>query len=83
MIASQAGCPIIPGYISGSNRFGACFLGRESFSITFGEPISAEWTSSIPTDKDGYRKVARTVMEHIADLKNRVESVKSRGAKVD
>ncbi|MCK4302549.1 MAG: 1-acyl-sn-glycerol-3-phosphate acyltransferase [candidate division Zixibacteria bacterium] len=83
MIASQAGCLIIPGYIKGSNRLGACFLGREDFSITFGEPLPAKWVSSIPADKDGYREIATTVMERIVALRDQVVSVKSKPPKAD
>ncbi|MEA3296631.1 MAG: lysophospholipid acyltransferase family protein [candidate division Zixibacteria bacterium] len=71
IIAIRAGCPIVPGYIHGTNRLGACLIGKERLSLTFGEPLSASWVSSIPPDKEGYRKVAETVMERIGELRDK------------
>ncbi|NOY88789.1 MAG: 1-acyl-sn-glycerol-3-phosphate acyltransferase [FCB group bacterium] len=74
IIAIRARCPIIPGYIHGANRLKDCFRGREKFSITFGEPFSSEWVTSFPDNKDSYYKIAHSVMERIAQIKQKLEN---------
>lgn len=69
MIATRAKCPIVPGYVHGSNRLTDCFLGRTRMSITFGEPFPAAWVASIPVDREGYQQIADTVMACIGELK--------------
>jgi len=70
LIAARARCPIIPGYIHGTNALKECFLGRRQMSITFGPAISPLWIGSQPFDKEGYMTIARKVMGEIEKLKN-------------
>lgn len=74
MIAIRAQCPIIPGYVRGTNKLKDCFWGREKLSITFGEPFSSEWVTSFPDNKDSYHKIANAVMERIAQIKQKLEN---------
>lgn len=68
MVAVRAGCPIVPVYIRGSNHLGACLLGRDRLSITYGEPLPADWVASFEATKESYTEIARVVMERIAGL---------------
>ena len=76
IIATRAACPIVPTYIHGSNKLGDCFWGREKMSITYGEPLSADWVKSVSPDKEGFQKIAATVMERISELRSQVTGVK-------
>lgn len=72
MIALRAKRPIVICYLHGSNRLKDCFLGRERLSITYGEPIRADWLASLPPEKESYLLIARRVMEEILNLKKKV-----------
>ncbi len=76
MLASMAGCQIIPAYIEGPNRLKDCFLGRIRLRIIFGEPIDAEWVTSRPEGKAGYQEIADEVMNRIKHLRTRTEQIK-------
>jgi 1-acyl-sn-glycerol-3-phosphate acyltransferase len=76
IIARQTGCPIVPAYIHGSNKLSDCFKRRDRMSITYGEPLSAEWVTAQPADKSGYLTIAATVMDRIAQLRSQVTGVK-------
>ena len=76
MIAARAGCPIVPTYIHGANKLKACFWRRERLSITYGEPIPAEWVQAQKLDRQGYQIIADTVMDRIAQLRAQVIGVK-------
>lgn len=69
VIATRAKCPIVPGYVHGSNKLSDCFWGRNHMSISFGEPFTAEWVASIPADREGYQQIAEAVMARIGELK--------------
>lgn len=69
LLAAQARCPIVPAYIHGANHLKDCFWRRDRLSIDYGEPISAEWISSLPAEKDSYLAIAAEVMARIAALK--------------
>jgi len=68
MVAVRARCPIVPACIHGSNNLRACFLGRDRLSITYGEPLPADWVASFDASKEGYPAIAQAVMERIAVL---------------
>lgn len=70
MIALRAGCPIIPGYIHGSNRLRDCLLGRARMSITYGPPLVASELLAFESNKVGYLALAQLVMDRIQDLKD-------------
>ncbi len=72
LLAIQAQCPIVPGYLHGTNRLRKCFWGREKMSITYGEPFSAEWVKSFPADREGYQRIAEAVMDRIGELKRQL-----------
>lgn len=69
LIASNAGCPIVPAYIHGTNRLKECFWGREKLRVVFGEPLPPAWVESFPKSKEGYIAMAAAVMERIGELK--------------
>ena len=68
MVAVRAHCPIVPVYIRGSDCLGGCFLGRDRLSITYGEPLPADWVTSFEAGKESYTEIARVVMERITGL---------------
>jgi len=76
IIATRAGCPIVPTYIHGSNKLRECFWGRDKMSITYGAPLTAEWVLSQGTGKKAYQQIAARVMERIAELRYQVTGVK-------
>jgi 1-acyl-sn-glycerol-3-phosphate acyltransferase len=71
MMAIRAGCPIVPVYVHGLNKFKACLLGKEKPLITYGEPLSADWVHSFPDTRESYKQIAQQVMERIAGLRDR------------
>ncbi|MFH1686886.1 MAG: lysophospholipid acyltransferase family protein [bacterium] len=75
-IALKAGCPIVPAYIRGSDRIGACLTFREHLRIEFGEPITSEWLASLEIGKDSYLSVSQAVMDRIRQLRERDERIK-------
>ncbi|MBK7140629.1 MAG: 1-acyl-sn-glycerol-3-phosphate acyltransferase [bacterium] len=78
MLAIKAGCPIVPGYLHGSNKLKDCFWGRNRLSIRFGEPFSAEWIKSKEGEEDGYQQIAAAVMARIGELKAATLAANSR-----
>ncbi|MDF1545627.1 MAG: lysophospholipid acyltransferase family protein [bacterium] len=77
MIALQAGCPIIPVHISGSNDLKGCLKWKKRTRITIGEPISPEWLSQLEPGKESYMAVAEKVMGRIAALRAEEEALLS------
>ncbi len=79
MIASHAGCPIVPAYVDGSNDPAACLLGRTHLHIAFGEPFPAEWVCSFEASKQSYLEISSSVLERIgiirADFRSRQQLV--------
>ena len=76
MIAIEAGCPILPGYIYGSNMMWDCVLRKRGLSLTFGPPLSAEWIASQEPGREGYRAIVRETMARIELLRDNCISVK-------
>ncbi len=74
MLARQAGVPIIPAYISGSNELSKVFFKFGRVRVSFGPPIPKDWVISQPDDKDGYRKIANEVMKRIGEIKKLASS---------
>ena len=72
MLSLRARCPIVLGYVHGSNRLWDCLLGRQRLSITFGGPILPEEYADLSSDKQSYQKLAAEVMARIGQLKDRV-----------
>jgi len=71
LLAHKARCPVIPMYHHGSNKLRDCMWGRDQFGITFGEPLSAEWISSLPSERASYDLISATAMDRIAGLRDR------------
>lgn len=69
MIARQAEVPIVPAYIHGTNQLWNCLIGRTRLSVSYGEPISAEWIMSQEMAKDGYLAIADEIMNRMRLLK--------------
>jgi 1-acyl-sn-glycerol-3-phosphate acyltransferase len=72
LMATKAGCSVVPAYIHGSNNLKACFWGKERLSVTFGEPITPDWIASVQAGREGYQKIADEIMARILQIKNRV-----------
>lgn len=67
-IALEAGVPIVPVYIFGSNFFFRSILKNKRVCVSFGPPIHPEWLKKIPKDKNGYKMVVQEIMERIKSL---------------
>jgi 1-acyl-sn-glycerol-3-phosphate acyltransferase len=69
MIAALAAAPVVPAYVTGTNRLGAAFLRKADLRVSFGEPVMpAPAGDAGPESRDGYQKVTDEVMRRIADL---------------
>ena len=69
MIARQAEIAIVPAYIHGANQLWNCFIGRTRLSVSYGEPITAEWVKSQQMTKEGYLAIADEIMGRMKRLK--------------
>lgn len=76
MIAHQARCTIVPAFVKGSDRLGDCLLGRKQLLVSFGDPITEQWLSSLQPEKGIYQKIADEVMNRIRDLRDSASTVK-------
>lgn len=72
MIAMRAGCPIIVGYVQGSNRVRDCLRRRDRLRVAFGEAFSPQWVRSYPDNREGYAAIAQAVMDRMRQLKKQV-----------
>ena len=68
-IARTALAPVLPVFVSGSNKLSACFWGKERLNIFFGKIMTSEQITEYEDNKDGYRKLAENIMDRIKDLK--------------
>ena len=75
-IARAAGCPVVPAYVHGTNRLTRCLVRNRRLSVTYGEPISADWVLSQSSDKSGFQAIADEVMARIRALKGILENPK-------
>ena len=73
MIAREAGVPIIPAYISNSSNLLSSLLKRRRMIIGFDAPISKDWLVLVPKSKDGYKIIGQEIMNHIGNLKVKIE----------
>jgi len=76
IIASEAGVPIVPAYIHGSDRLPDCLLGRDRLGIYYGKPIEPETIRSFTAEKEGYLALAEYVMDQIKGIKSSVIPLK-------
>lgn len=70
LLAAKALCPIVPAYIHGANRLKDCLLRRDRLSVSYGEPISADWIARHADSKEGYLEITTEVMRRIALLRD-------------
>jgi 1-acyl-sn-glycerol-3-phosphate acyltransferase len=68
MIASMAPAPVVPAYVTGTNRLGSAFLRRARLSVSFGEPVMPAVGGADEGGRDRYIEVTEEVMRRIADL---------------
>jgi len=76
MIARRAGCPILPGYLQGSDRLADSFWGRRPMRLLYGEMFPADWVKAQSADKEGYQLISRTVMDRIGELREQLAQLK-------
>jgi 1-acyl-sn-glycerol-3-phosphate acyltransferase len=69
MIAHQAEVPIVPTYIHGSDRLWKCFFGKTRLRVTYGEPLSKEYVTSLESDKESYKAISEEIMTRIKAMK--------------
>jgi len=70
MVAKTTGCPIVPGYISGSNRLWRCFLGQDRLSVTYGPPITSEEAAAFANDKSGWQGLSDEVLNRVRAIRD-------------
>lgn len=71
VIVAEAGCPVIPAYLSGTRAvlpLGGRWLSLHPVRVTFGAPIDFADAAQRSSGKDFYKHVSRTVMGRIAEL---------------
>ncbi|MCP4706789.1 MAG: 1-acyl-sn-glycerol-3-phosphate acyltransferase [candidate division Zixibacteria bacterium] len=68
-IARTAKIPVVPAYVSGTDKLLACFFGKEKLNLYIGSSITIENIESYTDDKNGYRELANETMKRIKDLK--------------
>lgn len=72
MIASLTSAPVVPAYVTGSNRLGSALLRKTQMAVRFGEPVlppPRQRAGTGPSDgKDEYLELSQEVMKRIADL---------------
>lgn len=69
MIACMTSTPVVPAYVTGTNRLGDAFLRRTRFVVSFGEPLTASDLESVrEPDKEFYGRFTEEVMRRIACL---------------
>jgi len=69
MLARKNIVPVVPVYVNGPNRLKDCFWGRDRLSVTFGKVIDTDRISGFSDDKEGYKELARYIMDRIKDIK--------------
>ena len=72
MLAVRADVAIVPAYAYRTNKFWQSVFNRKRVEIHFGSLIPVEKVRSFSKDKEGYRSLARYVMEQIGLLKEAV-----------
>jgi 1-acyl-sn-glycerol-3-phosphate acyltransferase len=84
LLVVQAGVPIVPCYVSGTNRPRRWLLRREKLRVWFGPSRSwqelADEEAGTPPGRALYQAIGSGVMREIAGLKEAQEQSASRGA---
>lgn len=80
LIACMARVPVVPTYVTGTNRLGRALLRKAPLRVSFGPAVSVE---SLPgpcaTDRERYQKLAEEVMNRIATLAKECTAKESAG----
>jgi len=71
LLARQILVPIVPAYIENSRGFLTLVFKLKRLKVRFGEPLTTDWVASFPDDKEGYRAIARELMDRIRRLGQR------------
>lgn len=69
-IAAKTRVPVVPAYIAGAYKAvpeGLGSINKSRVNVLFGKPLY--FTDIDPKNKDSYRKISDTIMDHIARLK--------------
>ncbi len=74
LLAAKAACPVVPAYIHGANRLKDCLLRRDRLSLSYGEPIPADWIAARADSKEGYLEITAEVMRRIVALRDSLSS---------
>jgi 1-acyl-sn-glycerol-3-phosphate acyltransferase len=69
MIARKSKVPVIPVFITGSDRLSSCFMGKEKLLIIYGEKLEKDYIAGYEDNKEGYRKLADDILNRIKELK--------------
>jgi 1-acyl-sn-glycerol-3-phosphate acyltransferase len=69
MIARKSEVPIVPVYMTGSNRLRDCFWGREKLCVIYGKAIDSETVQAYDTGKEGYLRLSEDIMSRIKSIK--------------
>lgn len=72
-IARAARVPVVPIYVTGTNKLLACFLGTKKLNLFVGPPVTTEQVANYADDKNGYRELAGEIMNRIKDLKEQFD----------
>ncbi len=73
-IAVKAGCPIVIGFLWGSDRVSSVLIGREPMGIRYGPGLTADEVLRYSDDKAGWQALAEEVMRRIKLLRDEVLS---------
>jgi 1-acyl-sn-glycerol-3-phosphate acyltransferase len=68
MIARQTRATILPAYVCGTKNLWRALRSRK-IRIYYGDPVGPEEIERFPDTKEGYRELAKYVMEHIGRLR--------------
>jgi cytidylate kinase len=71
VLAREGQVPIVPTFISGSDKLAKVFFSFGRVRVIFGKPIPTEWVMSVPGGKPGYSQIAEEVMGRIGALKKK------------
>jgi 1-acyl-sn-glycerol-3-phosphate acyltransferase len=76
MIASMTSAPVVPAYVTGTNRLGSAFLRKARLAVAFGEPLTLKKPGGRPggAGADDYTALSEEVMRRIRDLADQEEA---------
>jgi 1-acyl-sn-glycerol-3-phosphate acyltransferase len=73
MIASLTAAPVVPAYVTGTNRLGDAFLRRARLAVAFGEPIvPPEAPKDDSMKREHYGQLTQQVMRRIGEIAQKI-----------